>query len=69
MVLGHTTAISRVILICPFEKTGRIIIALYGRAGVDKMVSTEYLAKCFTYPHQIWYTEAPGQDKEQVRTG
>ena len=34
-------------------------------AGVDKMVSAKYLQKYFTYPHQIWYTEAPGQVKDQ----
>ena len=27
------------------------------------MVSAQYVKKCLTYPHQIWYAEATGQDK------
>ena len=39
------------------------------KAIVDKMVSAKYREKYFAYdPHQIWYTEAPGQDEDQVRT-
>ena len=30
---------------------------------ICKMVSTQYLKKYLTYPHQIWYTEARGQAK------
>ena len=33
-----------------------------------KMVSAQYLRNYLMYPHQIWCTRAPWQDKDQVRT-
>ena len=33
------------------------------------MVSAKYLEEYFSFPHQIWYTEAPGQDEDLVWTG
>ena len=52
-------------------KNGDVLHVCYRivRAGINKMVSAKYMEKYFAYPHQIWYTEAPGQDKDQVRTG
>ena len=38
-------------------------------AGIDNMVPAEYLEKYLTYRHQIFYTEAPGQEEDDVRTG
>ena len=38
------------------------------KAGVCKMVPARYLKEYLTYPHRIWYTEAPGQVEDQVRT-
>ena len=57
------------IFICPFEKGTYHVIALYGLAGIDEMVSAKYLEKYFAYPHQIWYAEAPGLDEDHVLTG
>ena len=34
-----------------------------------RMVSAQYLKECLTFPHQLWDKEAPGHDKDQVRTG
>ena len=40
-------------------KSGTYYVSvLYGRAGVCKMVSAQYLKKDLMYPQQIWYTEA-----------
>ena len=47
-----------VIFILPFEKRTYYVIAL--QAGVCKMVSAQYLKNYLMYPHQIWYTKAPG---------
>ena len=30
---------------------------------------TQYLKKYLIYPHQIRYTEVPGQDEDEIRTG
>ena len=36
---------------------------------ICRMVSAQYLKKYLTFPHQMWDKEAPGHDKDQVRTG
>ena len=39
-----------------------------GQKGHSKWFPAQYLKKYVMYPHQIWYTEAPGESKDQVRT-
>ena len=58
-LVDRRTLISNLVTLILFSRSRRSF----------KMVSTQYLKTYLMYPYQNWYTDAPGEDRDQVWTG